>query len=58
MLEISAHDVTSCSHGAAVGPVDDEQIFYSVPEAGTFYIRIEGATPDAFNAYDIDIAIQ
>ncbi len=28
ILEISAHDVASCSHGATVGPVDEEQIFY------------------------------
>ena len=28
ILEISAYDVARCSHGATVGPVDDEQIFY------------------------------
>ena len=28
ILEISAHDVLRCSHGATVGPVDQEQIFY------------------------------
>jgi Fe-S cluster assembly protein SufD len=28
ILEISAHDVAKCSHGATVGPVDDEQLFY------------------------------
>jgi Fe-S cluster assembly protein SufD len=28
VLEISAHDVARCSHGATVGPVDPEQIFY------------------------------
>ena len=28
ILEISAFDVTRCSHGATVGPVDREQIFY------------------------------
>jgi Fe-S cluster assembly protein SufD len=28
ILEISAFDVTSCSHGATVGPVDPEQLFY------------------------------
>jgi Fe-S cluster assembly protein SufD len=28
ILEISAHDVLRCSHGATVGPVDREQIFY------------------------------
>jgi Fe-S cluster assembly protein SufD len=28
ILEISAFDVTKCSHGATVGPVDDEQLFY------------------------------
>jgi len=28
VLEISAYDVARCSHGATVGPVDDEQIFY------------------------------
>ena len=28
ILEISAFDVRRCSHGATVGPVDQEQIFY------------------------------
>ncbi len=28
VLEISAYDVQRCSHGATVGPVDQEQIFY------------------------------
>ena len=28
ILEISAYDVTKCSHAATVGPVDQEQIFY------------------------------
>jgi Fe-S cluster assembly protein SufD len=28
ILEISAYDVLRCSHGASVGPVDEEQIFY------------------------------
>ena len=28
ILEISAYDVTKCSHGATVGPVDEEQRFY------------------------------
>ena len=28
ILEISAYDVLRCSHGATVGPVDDEQLFY------------------------------
>jgi Fe-S cluster assembly protein SufD len=28
ILEISAYDVLRCSHGATVGPVDQEQVFY------------------------------
>jgi Fe-S cluster assembly protein SufD len=28
ILEISAYDVARCSHGATVGPVDHEQLFY------------------------------
>ena len=28
ILEIAAYDVARCSHGATVGPVDEEQIFY------------------------------
>jgi Fe-S cluster assembly protein SufD len=28
ILEILAHDVSKCSHGATVGPVDREQLFY------------------------------
>lgn len=28
ILEISAYDVLRCSHGATVGPVDREQVFY------------------------------
>jgi Fe-S cluster assembly protein SufD len=28
ILEISAYDVAKCSHGASVGPVDEEQLYY------------------------------
>lgn len=28
ILEIKAHDVTKCSHGATVGPVDENELFY------------------------------
>ncbi|MCI0849338.1 MAG: Fe-S cluster assembly protein SufD [Chloroflexi bacterium] len=28
ILEIAAYDVTRCGHGATVGPVDQEQVFY------------------------------
>lgn len=28
ILEISAYDVAKCSHGATVGPVDEEQLYY------------------------------
>ena len=28
ILEIKAHDVSKCSHGATVGPVDENELFY------------------------------
>jgi Fe-S cluster assembly protein SufD len=28
ILEIAAYDVQRCSHGASVGPLDEEQLFY------------------------------
>jgi Fe-S cluster assembly protein SufD len=28
VLEIEAHDVLQCSHGASAGPLDEEQRFY------------------------------
>ncbi len=28
ILEIKAHDVSKCSHGATVGPVDEDELFY------------------------------
>jgi Fe-S cluster assembly protein SufD len=46
ILEISAHDVTKCSHGATVGPVDREQLFYlqsrGIPEEEAERMLIDG----------------
>jgi Fe-S cluster assembly protein SufD len=28
ILEIKAHDVSKCSHGATVGPVEETELFY------------------------------
>lgn len=46
ILEISAHDVSKCSHGATVGPVDREQLFYlqsrGIPEEEAERMLIDG----------------
>ncbi len=46
ILEISAHDVSKCSHGATVGPVDREQLFYlqsrGIPEEEAERMLVDG----------------
>jgi len=46
ILEISAYDVLRCSHGATVGPVDREQIFYlqsrGIPEEVAERMLVDG----------------
>lgn len=46
ILEISAYDVRSCSHGATVGPVDQEQIFYlqsrGIPAEEAEHMLVDG----------------
>jgi len=46
ILEILAHDVSKCSHGATVGPVDREQLFYlqsrGIPEEEAERMLIDG----------------
>ncbi|MGB2693687.1 MAG: Fe-S cluster assembly protein SufD [Dehalococcoidia bacterium] len=46
ILEISAYDVQRCSHGATVGPVDPEQIFYlqsrGIPHEEAERMLVEG----------------
>ncbi len=46
ILEISAHDVLRCSHGATVGPVDEEQTFYlqsrGIPHEEAERMLVEG----------------
>jgi Fe-S cluster assembly protein SufD len=46
ILEISAYDVAKCSHGATVGPVDREQLFYlqsrGIPEEEAERMLVDG----------------
>ena len=46
VLEIEAFDVVRCGHGATVGPVDEEQVFYmmcrGLPEHDAERMIVEG----------------
>lgn len=50
ILEIKAHDVSKCSHGATVGPVEDEELFYlearAIPRATAEQMLVEGFFAD------------
>jgi Fe-S cluster assembly protein SufD len=46
ILEIQAHDVSKCSHGATAGPVDENELFYmesrAIPRATAEQMLVEG----------------
>jgi Fe-S cluster assembly protein SufD len=46
ILEIQAHDVSKCSHGATAGPVDENELYYmqtrAVPRATAEQMLVEG----------------
>jgi Fe-S cluster assembly protein SufD len=50
ILEIQAHDVTKCSHGATAGPVDENQLFYmesrAIPHDTAKQMLVEGFFAD------------
>ncbi len=46
ILEIQAHDVSKCSHGATAGPVDENELYYlesrAIPRATAEQMLVEG----------------
>jgi Fe-S cluster assembly protein SufD len=50
ILEIAAHDVSKCSHGATAGPVDENELFYlesrGIPRATAERMLVEGFFAD------------
>lgn len=46
ILEIKAHDVSKCSHGATAGPVEEEELFYlearAIPKETAEQMLVEG----------------
>jgi Fe-S cluster assembly protein SufD len=50
ILEIEAHDVSKCSHGATAGPVDENELYYmqtrAVPRATAEQMLVEGFFAD------------
>ena len=46
ILEIQAHDVSKCSHGATAGPVDENELYYlesrAIPSATAQQMLVEG----------------
>lgn len=50
VLEIEAHDVSKCSHGATAGPVDEEELFYlearAIPHTIAQSMLVEGFFAD------------
>lgn len=50
ILEIEAHDVSKCSHGATAGPVDENELFYlesrGIPRATAEQMLVEGFFAD------------
>ena len=53
ILEIEAHDVSKCSHGATAGPVDENELFYlesrGVPGETAERMLIEGFLADVID---------
>jgi Fe-S cluster assembly protein SufD len=53
ILEIKAHDVSKCSHGATAGPVEEEELFYlearAIPRATAEQMLVEGFFADVID---------
>jgi Fe-S cluster assembly protein SufD len=53
ILEIEAHDVSKCSHGATAGPVDENELFYlqarAIPRSTAEQMLIEGFFADVID---------
>lgn len=58
ILEIEAYDVSKCSHGATVGPVDQDELFYlearAIPRAVAERMLIEGFFADVVDLVPSD----
>jgi Fe-S cluster assembly protein SufD len=59
VLEIEQYDIERCSHGATVGPVDEDQLFYlrsrGIPEAEALNLLIEGFFVQAVERVPVDV---
>ena len=53
ILEIEAHDVSKCSHGATAGPVDEDDLFYlearAIPRRLAEQMLVEGFFADVID---------
>src|SRR4029078_10387064 len=53
VLEIEAHDVSKCSHGATAGPVEEGELFYlesrGIPRATAEHMLVEGFFADVID---------
>jgi Fe-S cluster assembly protein SufD len=53
ILEIEAHDVSKCSHGATAGPVDEDELFYlearAIPRRVAEQMLVEGFFADVID---------
>ncbi len=53
ILEIEAHDVSKCSHGATAGPVDEDELFYlearAIPRRLAEQMLVEGFFADVID---------
>ncbi|MBI5284677.1 MAG: Fe-S cluster assembly protein SufD [Chloroflexi bacterium] len=53
ILEIEAHDVSKCSHGATAGPVDENELFYlearAIPREIAEHMLVEGFFTDVID---------
>ena len=58
VLEIEAFDVLRCGHGATVGPVDEEQLFYmmcrGLPEKDAQRMIVEGFVEEVLGRMPAD----
>jgi Fe-S cluster assembly protein SufD len=61
ILEIKAHDVSKCSHGATAGPVDENELFYlearAIPRKVAEQMLIEGFFASVINRIP-DVALR
>jgi Fe-S cluster assembly protein SufD len=53
ILEIKAHDVSKCSHGATAGPVEESELFYlqsrGIPHDVAEHMLVEGFFADVID---------